>query len=289
MVMLKKTILSWLVVKPTDICRRRYRLFPFGISALTSLFITLSSVTTLKAETLDWQDVDGGRVRLAFDGAQNIASSNYFYGLIEIELQSGWKTYWKNPGNSGMAPELEFDQPFKADMLFPAPHLFQNGSDWAYGYKDKVLIPFRLAKDNYRQGKISGKLLIGVCNALCIPAEIPFAFNNPQNPDFLTKGRIQAALSALPVPANHKFSLVETKPDAKHLTIALESPQSGEIPQLFLDAGNTQLGIAKMEKQSDGSVTYSVPVLSGELKSGQTIDYTAVAANNAVSGTIIAP
>ena len=38
-----------------------------------------------------------------------LSDDNYFYFGIEINLEKGWKTYWKNPGDAGAPITIEFD------------------------------------------------------------------------------------------------------------------------------------------------------------------------------------
>ena len=39
---------------------------------------------------------------------QILEIDNYFYFGVKIKLLSGWKTYWKNPGDSGETISLDF-------------------------------------------------------------------------------------------------------------------------------------------------------------------------------------
>ena len=43
---------------------------------------------------------------------------------VEIKLDPGWKTYWRDPGDSGMPPTLDFsgsDNVKAVTVLWPAP------------------------------------------------------------------------------------------------------------------------------------------------------------------------
>ena len=51
---------------------------------------------------------DHARVRF-----QAERSDNQLYGLLTVELQSGWKTYWRSPGEGGVAP-----RPFGLPRIF---------------------------------------------------------------------------------------------------------------------------------------------------------------------------
>jgi len=165
------------------------------------------------AQTGDWHHQEGGRIRISFDSSPRGAAAGEAHGLIEVALADGWKTYWKDPGSSGMAPELEiiyfdsahFDSDrlreatkLEVELMFPPPRKLpeKKGDGWIYGYQHGVHLPFRLTLPT-KAGKIVGHLLIGLCDDVCMPVMIDFAFDLEEKADFLTKGRIEAALAAL--------------------------------------------------------------------------------------------
>ena len=92
---------------------------------------------------------------------------------IEIRFP-GAKTYWRNPGDSGIAPRFDWSGSVnvaKVEVLWPAPLRFEDGEGWSIGYKDRVLLPLRVTPA--RPGApISLRLRMdyGVCDKLCEPA-----------------------------------------------------------------------------------------------------------------------
>src|SRR6201981_4232001 len=52
-------------------------------------------------------------------------------GGIAFQLQSGWKTYWRNPGDSGVPPRFDFSKSDNIEavtVLWPAPQKFEDGA-----------------------------------------------------------------------------------------------------------------------------------------------------------------
>ena len=67
-------------------------------------------------------------------------------GLL-IEHQPEWHTYWKNPGDSGLATQLEWQLPpgwDAGDIAWPTPHPIRIGNLVNYGYEGRVLLPVRV-------------------------------------------------------------------------------------------------------------------------------------------------
>jgi DsbC/DsbD-like thiol-disulfide interchange protein len=80
-------------------------------------------------------------------------SGTLVLGGIELELDPGWKTYWRNAGDSGVPPRIDFSKSDNVDavtILWPAPSQFEDGSGGvSFGYKNHVVLPLRIvAKDS---------------------------------------------------------------------------------------------------------------------------------------------
>ena len=52
-------------------------------------------------------------------------------GGIAFQLQPGWKTYWRTPGDSGVPPRFDFSKSDNIEavtVLWPAPTKFDDGA-----------------------------------------------------------------------------------------------------------------------------------------------------------------
>ena len=61
-----------------------------------------------------------------------------------LRLAPGWHTYWQNPGDAGLAPELELDLPSGATagpIAWPVPQRIPEGALMTYSYTGDVLLP----------------------------------------------------------------------------------------------------------------------------------------------------
>ncbi|STR40181.1 membrane protein [Klebsiella michiganensis] len=66
-------------------------------------------------------------------------------GLLSIELASGWKTYWRSPGEGGVAPQIIWNNGEQARWYWPAPSRFKISGLTTQGYHDRVAIPMTIA------------------------------------------------------------------------------------------------------------------------------------------------
>jgi thiol:disulfide interchange protein DsbD len=66
---------------------------------------------------------------------------------LRIRLAPGWHTYWRNPGDAGVAPELDLALPNGATagpIGWPAPQRLAEGPLMTYAYTGEVLLPLTI-------------------------------------------------------------------------------------------------------------------------------------------------
>jgi len=94
---------------------------------------------------------------------------------VRISLDPGWHTYWANPGDSGMAPELAWTLPEGAALagalLYPAPTRFADGDLITFGYAHEVLLiqPIRVSEQVPAGARLTIRLQLRwlICKDLC--------------------------------------------------------------------------------------------------------------------------
>src|SRR5437868_14204650 len=98
-----------------------------------------------------YADDTSGWVRDLHSAVRLLAGSRngaVLLGGIEFELQDGWKTYWRTPGDSGVPPRIDFTRSENVESvtpLFPAPMKFPDGAGGvSYGYRKHLVRPLRI-------------------------------------------------------------------------------------------------------------------------------------------------
>lgn len=64
-----------------------------------------------------------------------------FWIALRLQMEEGWHTYWKNPGDAGVPTSIQWRLPvgFAAGVLqWPYPETFLIGLDVSYGYEGEV-------------------------------------------------------------------------------------------------------------------------------------------------------
>jgi DsbC/DsbD-like thiol-disulfide interchange protein len=211
-------------------------------AALGFAATVLVSSLAMEARAQDsspWQRDGHSAVRL-LAGSR---SGAVLLGGIAFQLQPGWKTYWRNPGDSGVPPRFDFSKSDNIEavtVLWPAPMKFDDGaSGYSLGYKGQVVLPLRIVpKSTDRPVTLRADINYAVCEKLCVPveasAELPFASVASTEDSALS-----AALDTVPKPANvgdpNPLTIRDVKREGKaSVTVDVISPD-GQPVSLFVE------------------------------------------------------
>ena len=92
---------------------------------------------------------------------------------VEIEPREGWHSYWRNPGDSGAAPILDWQLPegvTAAKPLFSLPELIPVGPLANYGYHGSSVLLVELETDaNFTAKPLILEAEWLICEVECVP------------------------------------------------------------------------------------------------------------------------
>jgi DsbC/DsbD-like thiol-disulfide interchange protein len=130
----------------------------------------------LAQDASDWDTQPHTAVRLIAGSTVKTAGSALLRAGVEIRLDPGWKTYWRDPGDSGVPPSLDFsgsENVKSVSVEWPAPERFGDGAGGnSIGYLDHVILPLRIAAaDAGKPSSLHLKLGYAVCRNLCVPVD----------------------------------------------------------------------------------------------------------------------
>jgi DsbC/DsbD-like thiol-disulfide interchange protein len=144
-------------------------------SAALFALATLTSISSMEAKAQDaspWQKGTHAAVRL-LAGSR---SGPVLLGGVAVQLDPGWKTYWRTSGDSGVPPRFDFSKSENVEavtVLWPAPTKFDDGAGgFSLGYHDQVVLPLRIVpKINDKPVTLRANINYAVCEKICIPVE----------------------------------------------------------------------------------------------------------------------
>lgn len=246
------------------------------IAAVGALPVSASIAALAQAEPVatPWTTVETSRVRLV---AGRTEASKMLVAGIEIEMAEGWKTYWRNPGSSGVPPRIDWSQSANlaaARLDFPAPSRFVDRDGDTIGYKKHVVLPLELtAADATRPIDLKLALEFGVCKDICIPVEIALSLAVPADAvTFAPDSRVVAALAHVPrtgagvkpkdpVLKSFKAELAGDKPK---LAFDVAFPGGTGGADLFVEAPEgLWVPLARKAGETAGTVRFEIDLTDG--------------------------
>ena len=135
----------------------------------------MMAATGRAADASPWDNGLKSRVRLIAATAPRAAGEPILRAGIEIALDTGWKTYWRYPGDSGVPPRFDFarsENVKSVTVRWPAPHGFTDEGGRSIGYKGGTILPLAIVpKDRAAPVVLRLDVEYAVCEKLCVPAE----------------------------------------------------------------------------------------------------------------------
>ena len=99
---------------------------------------------------------------------------------VVIELDRGWKTYWRMPGEAGIPPQFDWSRSTgvaTVEVLYPVPGRFHDASGETIGYETRVVFPLKLSGAAAMELRLG--LFFAVCKDICIPASASASLSLP--------------------------------------------------------------------------------------------------------------
>ncbi|NLS02645.1 cytochrome C biogenesis protein [Rhizobium sp. P32RR-XVIII] len=217
------------------------------------------------AEMSDWVDNAGGRMRLI---ALPPDSEGTMRGALQIEPKPRWITYWREPGNSGIPPQIsvapESGVTLKA-IRFPVPKHLSDGRIDDIAYDAAVSLPLTFsAKDASGPLTLKASAFIGICKDICIPFQGEFSLAigsaNQSRPE--EEAILKSAEASLPEKPSSQFKVTSYKvsEDKKQLWLQIALPAAGDTaPEVILTGPAGYVFTKKLMSKRDGK-TFSTAV-----------------------------
>ena len=169
---------------------------------LTPIILLCIVSTQGNTITSDWSVSETSKLRLISPYSQN-DSKNIVIGL-EYQMEPGWKTYWKSPGDGGFAQTISWDNSTNiknVNILWPTPIEFEILGLTSTGYQSNVIFPLEIELgDKLKNTFLNLHVNFLICKEVCIPGDATLFLEIPSGEKKLTDNyfNLEKALSLLP-------------------------------------------------------------------------------------------
>ncbi len=243
------------------------RLFIIAFAALATAFLAAGAFGGSSAAL--------EHVRLAAYLEAPLAPGKTSWVAIRQEMDPGWHTYWRNPGESGLPTSVSWSLPAgvrAGEIRWPTPEQFSDGTVINYGYaKEATLLVPLTASASAKPGAARLTVNLLACEHMCIPEQAVLDIDLRKASG--SGSVFDAARHALPVPFAGASSF---RLGAHRLRIAFDAPwldgvTAGAVtvfpaaPDMVADGG-----VPQVEKNGD-RIIWSVQAQDG-VKRPQTLE-----------------
>lgn len=134
-------------------------------------------------------------------------------GGLVMSLEPGWHTYWRTPGDSGMAPRFDWASSKNVKdvrVLWPVPKRKEEAGLFVYAYDQDVTLPLVIIPETPGQEMVLNLTLQAlVCLKICIPQNVTSTLTIPAGEAVPTpdQTRLDMARARVPVTADEQSGL----------------------------------------------------------------------------------
>ncbi len=177
--------------------------------------------------------------------------------LLDVKLEDGWKTYWRSPGEGGVAPAIRWQEPqTQVQWFWPVPARFDVAGITTQGYHQQVTFPMQITGD--APATLGGILTLSTCSHICLLTDYLFTVT-PTHQDEIFEHDYLKAMGQIPVKSGLTGTL---KVDYRQGELLLEATR-GEgwaKPGLYLDnLGDAVFGKPTMHIEGE-TLRATIPV-----------------------------
>ncbi len=233
------------------------------------LAATIFAHSPAHAAMSDWADNQGGRMRLV---ALAPDAQGHVRAALQIEPAPGWITYWREPGESGIPPQVS-PAPnggmTLAKMSFPVPKPITVGAIQEIGYDAPVTLPLDFRVEGKQPAKLELTAFIGLCKDICIPfqAELSLPLSTAGQAEPHEQALLDAADASLPQAPAPDFAIEShsLSADAKTLSLRLTLPEAaGEAPLIYVTGPAGYVFFKQVSGKRDGK-SFATDIAIGKL------------------------
>lgn len=216
---------------------------------------------------------------------ETIQPGQSFYVAVQQDITPNWHTYWKNPGDSGLATTIKWDLPNGAkagEIIWPTPERHVTGELTNYGYSDQVLL---LTKITPPKTLLPGSILTLkakvdwlACEEICIPESASVSLSIPVTDQAgglsQSAAKFEKARQQIPQETDAKTKLDVHEMDMTLIVNPVQALTKGQITQAYFynDDGLTVPHSAPQSFEiKEGALHLSLKIGDRFLKTGETL------------------
>lgn len=257
------------------------------VATLVTLAL-LGASPAFAGKASDWLHTEGGSIRLVTEAE---ATDGVLRGALQIVLKPGWKTYWADPGDSGIPPSVVASGPGieTPEIGFPAPRLIDDGYAPFVGYDRPVTLALSFPlPDGEIPSNFTAELFLGVCETICIPVQASLEVRDAAD-GLPAEELVTRAFDSLPRAADETFHARLVGMRGDRMVIEAEYPEGAKLIDLHVVSSEAYM-FGTAERPDDDGALFLLPFTDTDhAPAPAEVAYTLVTDVGAVTGTLALP
>lgn len=188
---------------------------------------------------------------------------------VRLDLDEGWKTYWRAPGDAGIPPVFDFlgsRNLVDFSVIWPTPVVFDQAGMQSVGYTEVVVLPIRFdTRHKNRDVQLRGQVELGVCKEICLPVTIDIdavlSADATKKPASIRLAQASVPYTAEEAGVKSAICKLEATASGLEITTRVVLPSAGEKEVVILESANNDLWLSETNSSRDGDVLTSVSSL----------------------------
>lgn len=206
-----------------------------------------------------WDEADFSRVRVLMTPTTVDGTVD---GGVEIQLEPGWHTYWRVPGDAGVPPQFDFSRSenvAEVEVHYPVPERYDDGASVSVVYNDRVVFPLTVRPEDARKPvTLALDIFYGACAEVCIPvkATAETSLDPDDKADPLARVAIAEFRNRLPAAPSAGFSITSVSRDDEALTITARIPDGDKADLFSAGPADWFTGQPELVERGDKGATF---------------------------------
>ena len=231
------------------------KILPLWLVSLIAALLLYSAQSIAETPSTGWlshEDHPPVSMKLELTGHYE-TERNLLPALLHVELDEGWKTYWRSPGEGGIPPTFDWSESDNIDDIewhWPVPSRYSIQGIDTVGYQGSLTFPLMIElSPDARQAHISGTLTMSSCTTVCVLTDYPIDLQVALDTLTVDSDRAFAFNQAMgKVPREYDSNNVKQAiwSDAnQRVQLTIERDNGWQDPQLFIHSSDDALADAE--------------------------------------------
>ncbi|KPQ06708.1 MAG: putative protein predicted to be involved in C-type cytochrome biogenesis [Rhodobacteraceae bacterium HLUCCA12] len=161
---------------------------------------------------------------------------------LHLRLADGWKTYWRIPGEAGIAPQMDWSRSQNVQSVrphWPRPIVFDQNGYRSIGYRDELVLPLEFTPERAgRPMALMAQVTIGLCRDTCVPVDLsvslPLRDAGAHDP-MIARSLSQTAEPGQSAGLSRATCRIEPGARGMELTIRATMPRLGQAEHMVME------------------------------------------------------